>query len=128
MSDKFLPALAELKEALGSGEEVQTSLHEIAQEHGLPMAALENRARLAYGDLPTFYERALEEKARVEKDLEYDRARRHITTMGGSATEASYWKAQWYKAWRKANPIAYERLCRDEAVRNFQSKWFGFKY
>ncbi|MBO1022828.1 hypothetical protein IPV08_22985 [Methylobacterium sp. SD274] len=54
MSDKFVPAVEELRDALTSGGEPDVVLQEIADEYGLKSQALRNRAELAFGDLNTY--------------------------------------------------------------------------
>src|SRR3954454_19641266 len=55
--DPFVPALAELSQALASGEDPEQVLAEIAEEHGLAAHALRNRAVRAFGPLETYEER-----------------------------------------------------------------------
>lgn len=78
MSDKFIPAVEEIGTALMLGEDLETSLVEIAEEHDLKPEALRNRAQKAYGDLATYLDlhRARETSsvegraARVEADFQ----------------------------------------------------------
>ncbi len=55
--DSFVPALEELSQALASGEDPEQVLAEIAEEHGLAVHALRNRAVRAFGPLETYKER-----------------------------------------------------------------------
>lgn len=54
MTDRFAAALIDLRDALLAGDDVETALAETAEDAGLPVAALANRARTAYGDLSTY--------------------------------------------------------------------------
>lgn len=54
MADKFTDALADLRDALTGGAEVEAALLEVATDHDLPVPALRNRATLAWNDLAAF--------------------------------------------------------------------------
>jgi hypothetical protein len=57
MTDKFTAAISEFAEALASGEDPNRALIEIADEHGLRVEALQNRAARALGDFVSYAER-----------------------------------------------------------------------
>lgn len=53
MTDRFVSAVSDLRDALLAGEPVETALADVAADYELPVEALANRARRAYGDLST---------------------------------------------------------------------------
>ena len=56
-TDPSIPAVEELAQALSDGEDLEPTLEEIAQEHGLAPQALRNRAVRALGPLDSYRER-----------------------------------------------------------------------
>lgn len=78
--DPFLSALEELAEALLSGEDPEQVLPEIADEHGLPVQALRNRAVRALGPLDTYRQR----QAELKKEREQTARRRDPVFAGAS--------------------------------------------
>lgn len=64
MADAFDDALADLKDALTNGEDVDAAITATAGDHGVKPEALRNRATKAWGDLATYgaknYERQVE--------------------------------------------------------------------
>src|SRR5688500_16525881 len=67
MMDPFVSALEELAEALLAGEDPESALQDIAQEHDLATPALRNRALRAFGPLETYRERQAELKKEREQ-------------------------------------------------------------
>lgn len=65
MSDRFSEALSEIRDALMAGIEPAEAVADAAADHGLPEAALMNRARRAYGDLESYCARRTEEAFRT---------------------------------------------------------------
>ena len=78
--DPFVSALEELAEALLTGEDPEEILPEIAQEHGVPVQALRNRALRAFGPLETYKER----QAELKKEREQTARRRDPVFAGAS--------------------------------------------
>lgn len=75
MNDKFLPALSDLKAAILAGEDVETAIRELADEHDLPVTALDNRARRQWGDdLRDYQSKSVQAAAEAKKDAELRRA------------------------------------------------------
>lgn len=56
-TDKFIPAIEEIRAALEIGESPDQVLAEVADDHGLALQALRNRAERALGDLATYQQR-----------------------------------------------------------------------
>jgi hypothetical protein len=61
MMERINEALADLKTALAQGEDLESSLAEIAAEYGLPAHVLRNRAEKAFGDLGSLGERSAQQ-------------------------------------------------------------------
>jgi hypothetical protein len=80
MMDPFVSALEELAEALLAGEDPESVLEDIAQEHELPSPALRNRALRAFGPLETYRER----QAELKKEREQTARRRDPVFAGAS--------------------------------------------
>ena len=78
--DPFVSALEELAEALMSGEDPEQALPEIADEHGLAVQALRNRAVRALGALDTYKQR----QAELKKEREQTARRRDPVFAGAS--------------------------------------------
>jgi hypothetical protein len=78
--DPFVSALEELAEALLAGEDPEEVLPEIAEEHGVPIQALRNRALRAFGPLETYKER----QAELKKEREQTARRRDPVFAGAS--------------------------------------------
>jgi hypothetical protein len=78
--DPFVSALEELAEALLAGEDPEEVLPEIAEEHGVPVQALRNRALRAFGPLETYKER----QAELKKEREQTARRRDPVFAGAS--------------------------------------------
>jgi len=78
--DPFVSALEELADALISGEDPEQVLPEIADEHGLPVQALMNRALRALGPLDTYRQR----QAELKKEREQTARRRDPVFAGAS--------------------------------------------
>ncbi|MEE1657697.1 hypothetical protein VB618_15935 [Microvirga sp. CF3062] len=78
--DPFVSALEELAEALLAGEDPESALQDIAQEHDLPPQALRNRALRAFGPLETYRER----QAELKKEREQTARRRDPVFAGAS--------------------------------------------
>ncbi len=78
--DPFVSALEELAEALMSGEDPEQALPEIADEHGLAVQALRNRAVRALGPLDTYKQR----QAELKKEREQTARRRDPVFAGAS--------------------------------------------
>jgi len=78
--DPFVSALEELADALMSGEDPEQVLPEIADEHGLPVQALRNRALRALGPLDTYQQR----QAELKKEREQTARRRDPVFAGAS--------------------------------------------
>lgn len=68
MTDKFLPALVDVCDAVGTGETVEDAVREAAEEHGLPVQALMNRAVRKIGDINLFRKTA--EEIRIRERIE----------------------------------------------------------
>jgi hypothetical protein len=78
--DPFVSALEELAEALMAGEDPEQALPDIAEEHGVPVPALRNRALRAFGPLETYKER----QAELKKEREQSARRRDPVFAGAS--------------------------------------------
>lgn len=78
--DPFVSALEELAEALMSGEDPEQALPEIADEHGLAIQALRNRAVRALGPLDIYKQR----QAELKKEREQTARRRDPVFAGAS--------------------------------------------
>ncbi|QRM27573.1 hypothetical protein [Microvirga sp. VF16] len=78
--DPFVSALEELAEALMAGEDPEQALPDIAEEHGLPIPALRNRAVRALGPLETYKQR----QAELKKEREQTARRRDPVFAGAS--------------------------------------------
>ncbi len=65
--DPFLSALEDLSQALSAGEEPDQATAEVAEEHGLAVHALRNRAVRAFGPLDTYKERQATAKKEREQ-------------------------------------------------------------
>ena len=65
--DPFVPAIEELAEAILSDEEIERALQEIAEDHGLAVQALRNRAVRALGPLEDYKTRHAEQKREAER-------------------------------------------------------------
>lgn len=75
MSDKFLPALSDLKAAILAGEDIEIAIRELADEYALPVTALDNRARRQWGDdLRDYQSKAIQSAGKAKKDAELRRA------------------------------------------------------
>ncbi|MCB5176443.1 MULTISPECIES: hypothetical protein [Microvirga] len=82
--DPFVPAIEELAEALLSDEDLDQSLSDIAEEHGLSAPALRNRAIRALGPLETYKQR----QADLKKEQEQTAMRRDPVLAGASFVAA----------------------------------------
>jgi len=78
--DPFVTALEELSDALLAGEDPEEVLPEIAEEHGVPLPALRNRALRALGPLETYRQR----QAELKKEREQTARRRDPVFAGAS--------------------------------------------
>jgi hypothetical protein len=78
--DPFVSALEELAEALMADEDPEQALPDIADEHGLPVQALRNRALRAFGPLETYKQR----QAELKKEREQTARRRDPVFAGAS--------------------------------------------
>jgi hypothetical protein len=71
--DSFVPAIEELAQALLSDESPEEALAEIAEEHGLAVQALRNRAIRSLGPLETYKQRhASQMKQREQTTMRRD--------------------------------------------------------
>jgi hypothetical protein len=78
--DPFVSALEELAEALMADEDPEQALPDIADEHGLPVQALRNRALRAFGPFETYKQR----QAELKKEREQTARRRDPVFAGAS--------------------------------------------
>ncbi|WP_201840180.1 hypothetical protein [Microvirga zambiensis] len=78
--DPFVSALEELAESLLAGEDPEQVLPDLAEEHGLPLQALRNRAQRAFGPLETYKQR----QADLKKERDQTARRRDPVFAGAS--------------------------------------------
>jgi hypothetical protein len=82
--DPFVPAIEELAQALLSDEDPEEALMDIAEEHGLAVQALRNRAVRGLGPLETYKQRQQE----LKKEREQTAMRRDPVLAGASFVAA----------------------------------------
>jgi hypothetical protein len=82
--DPFVPAIEELTQALLSDEDLEEALAEIAEEHGLAVQALRNRAVRALGPFETYKQRQQD----LKKEREQTAMRRDPVLAGASFVAA----------------------------------------
>jgi hypothetical protein len=78
--DPFVPAVEEVAQALVAGEDVEQAIADIAEEHGLTVVALRNRALRALGPFETYKER----QAHAKKERAQTAMRRDPVLAGAS--------------------------------------------
>lgn len=82
--DPFVPAIEDLAQALIDDESPEEALAEIAEEHGLALQALRNRAERALGPLETYKQRQQDLKKAREQT-----ARRRDPVLAGASFVAA---------------------------------------
>jgi sugar diacid utilization regulator len=82
--DPFVPAIEEFTQALLSDEDLEEALAEIAEEHGLAVQALRNRAVRALGPFETYKQRQQD----LKKEREQTAMRRDPVLAGASFVAA----------------------------------------
>jgi len=82
--DPIVPAIEELTQALLSDEDLEEALAEIAEEHGLAVQALRNRAVRALGPFETYKQRQQD----LKKEREQTAMRRDPVLAGASFVAA----------------------------------------
>lgn len=82
--DPFVPAIEELAQAILAGEDQEQALADIADEHGLAVQPLRNRAIRALGPLETYRQR----QAELKKERDQTAMRRDPVLAGASFVAA----------------------------------------
>jgi len=99
MADKFIEALADLKDAFTNGEELMAALVAVAADHDLPPEALRNRATIRWGDLKKFRTKCASSVGiELQKNLAKERLNKskNIERLINKG-EASHEDVKWYQ-------------------------------